>query len=132
MVSRMVGGKPVGILTAHASSLTDAHFQGVGWSSREIAVVVKGLDDSVLFSRSSNEGSRWTVDYDLMRRQVVEAARQMVEESPEVAALVLECTNLPPYSADIQQAIDRPVFSIVTLVKMVYATLERRQFAGHM
>ncbi len=131
MVSRMVGGRPVGILTARRSALTERHFAGVGWSSREFPIVVQGMDEAPLFSRAHQE-NRLTIDFDQMRREVVEAARRMVEEHPEVAAIVMECTNLPPYASSVQQAVDRPVFSIATLVKMVYGALERREFVGHM
>ncbi len=131
LVSRMVGGKPVGILTARRSALTERHFAGVGWSSKDFPVVVQGMDEAPLFSRARQE-NRLTIDFDQMRQEVVEAACQMVEEHPDIAAVVLECTNLPPYSADIQQALDRPVFSIVTLAKMVYAALELPLLGAHM
>jgi hypothetical protein len=36
---------------------------------------------------------------------------------------VLECTNMPPYTADIQRETGRPVFDIVSLVTMVHASL---------
>ncbi len=127
MVSRMVGGRPVGILTASRSALTERHFAGVGWSSKDFPVVIQGLQEDSLFSRAHYE-NRPAIDFDQIRQEVVEAARRMVEEHPEVAAIVMECTNLPPYASNVQQMVDRPVFSIVTLVKMVYAALERREF----
>jgi len=47
-------------------------------------------------------------------------ARRLVAEHPEIGAIVLECTNMPPYRADIQLATGRPVFDITTLVRMVH------------
>jgi len=47
-------------------------------------------------------------------------ARRLVEGHPEIGALVLECTNMPPYRADIQSATGLPVFDITTLVRMVH------------
>jgi Asp/Glu/hydantoin racemase len=46
-----------------------------------------------------------------------------VAEHPDVGAIVLECTNMPPYTADIQRETGLPVFDIVSLVNMVHAGL---------
>ena len=45
---------------------------------------------------------------------------RLVAEHPEIGAIVLECTNMPPYRADIQAATGLPVFDITTLVRMVH------------
>jgi Asp/Glu/hydantoin racemase len=44
----------------------------------------------------------------------------MLEAHPEIGAIVLECTNMPPYRADIQAATGVPVFDITTLVRMLH------------
>jgi hypothetical protein len=46
-----------------------------------------------------------------------------VSEHPDVGAVVLECTNMPPYTADIQRETGRPVFDIVSLVRLVHGGL---------
>src|SRR5437667_266933 len=50
----------------------------------------------------------------------VVADRRMLAANPEIGALVLECTNMPPYRADLQLATGLPVFDITTLVRMVH------------
>ena len=42
---------------------------------------------------------------------------------PAKGALVLECTNMPPYAADIQRASGLPVFDIVSLVTLAHGAL---------
>ena len=64
-----------------------------------------------------------TVSTPTARRENVEAARDLMERHPEVGAIVLECTNMPPYAAAIRDATRLPVFDITTLVRMVYAAL---------
>jgi Asp/Glu/hydantoin racemase len=56
----------------------------------------------------------------------------MVSEHPEVGAIVLECTNMPPYAAAIQKEIDLPIFDIYTLVVMVYHTVVKKDFSGYL
>ena len=50
-------------------------------------------------------------------------ARRLVSDYPDVGALVLECTNMPPYTADIQRETGLPVFDIVSLVTLVHGAL---------
>jgi len=50
-------------------------------------------------------------------------AQFSVVEHPDIGAIVLECTNMPPYTLDIQRATGRPVFDVVSLVRMVHASL---------
>jgi len=133
MVRRML--KPdqrVGILTANASALTEAHFRGVGWSSDEIPIAVAGLEQEPLFRDSHHHPERHPeVDYEVIEAEVLRGARRLVEASPDIGAIVFECTNLPPHSAAVQRATGRPVFDIVTLTQMVYACIQQRDYEGH-
>ena len=45
----------------------------------------------------------------------------MVHEHPEVGAIVLECTNMPPYAYAVAMATDMPVYDITTLATYVMA-----------
>ena len=50
------------------------------------------------------------------QRDVVDAPRRLVAQHLEVDAIVLECTNLPPYADAIARAAGRPVHHLLTLV----------------
>jgi hypothetical protein len=126
-------GQRVGILTANRAALTEQHFRGVGWSSEQIPVHVTGLEGSTVFRGSHYFPERYPlVDFDLIEAEVLAGAQQLVDEAPDVAAIVLECTNLPQHAAAIQRATGRPVFDIVTLTKMVYNGVVQRDYVGHM
>ena len=51
----------------------------------------------------------------------------MVESHPAIGAIVLECTNMPPYRADIQHLTGLPVFDIVSLVRMIHVAVQDGQ-----
>ena len=51
-----------------------------------------------------------------------------VAAHPEVGAVLLECTNMPPYAADIAAATGRPVFSIYTYLRWFQASLSPPAF----
>jgi len=47
-------------------------------------------------------------------------ARRLAAAHPKVGAIVLECTNMPPFSADVQAATGLPVFDVTSLICMVH------------
>jgi Asp/Glu/hydantoin racemase len=55
---------------------------------------------------------------------------RLAENHPEMGALVIECTDLPPFAHLIQEKIRVPVFDIVTLTNMIYETLMRTPYQG--
>jgi hypothetical protein len=122
MVHRMLPpSKAVGILTIDATALTPADLGGAGITA-EMAVAVAGLETEKEFTRVLL-GNQLTLDVEIARREHIRAAQVLCTEHPEVGAIVLECTNMPPYRADIQAATGLPVFDIVHLVQMVHTAI---------
>ena len=64
--------------------------------------------------------------------EVLAAVDGLAKDHPEMGALVIECTDLPPFAHLIQEKIHVPVFDIVTLTNMVYETLVRTRYKGIM
>lgn len=125
LVQNMLGrGKRVGIVTADGSCLTEAHFKGVGWSSRDIPVAIQGMEPYPSFTGSILNGGT-TLDFEAVTAEMKDASQKLVRENPDVGAIVFECTNMPPYAAAVQAATGLPVFDILTLSDMVYRTLHR-------
>ncbi|MEK8015276.1 MAG: hypothetical protein VSS75_000305 [Candidatus Parabeggiatoa sp.] len=63
------------------------------------------------------------MDVDKFEKEVLSVAKRLVDENREVGAIVLECTDLPPFAATIRRETGLPVFDIVTLAHMVYETI---------
>ena len=119
LVHRMLpAGRAVGILTVDASSLSAEHFAGAGITG-DMNVVVAGLETEKEFTRVLLD-DLLTLDVDAAREEHLTVVGRMLAAHPEIGALVLECTNMPPYRADIQAATGLPVFDITTLVRMVH------------
>ena len=123
LVHRMLPrGRRVGILTVSASTLEAVHLRGAGIGP-EVPIAVAGLEGEKEFSRVLL-GDETELDVDQAREEHVRVARRLVADHPDVGALVLECTNMPPYSSDIQRASGLPVFDIVSLVTLVHGALQ--------
>jgi len=128
MVHRMLAaGRKVGILTASASSLSPAHLAGVGAES--VPVRIAGMAGQPEFREVILEGKRDDLDPRRLRSEVLGVAEALLLGNPDVAALVLECTDLVPFAHDIQARTGVPVFDIVTLTGLVRESLNRRPFA---
>ncbi|AJC20171.1 aspartate/glutamate racemase family protein [Pandoraea pulmonicola] len=126
IVKRLIASdKQVGILTYNAESLGGKYLEAVGIDP---GTPVLGMAHDSEFVRSIREGDD-TVPYATLREEVLALAGRLVKAHPNVGAIVLECTNLAPFSADIQAAYGVPVYDTVSLVNWFQAGLRPRRFA---
>jgi Asp/Glu/hydantoin racemase len=122
LVARMLpAGRRVGIMTVNASTLTQEHLAGAGIGP-EIPLAVIGMETEKEFTRVLLDDEP-ELDVDLAREEHVRVARRFVSQHPDLGAIVLECTNMPPYAEDIRRETGLPVFDIVSLITMVHGAL---------
>ena len=116
-------GKRAGILTISAGSLTGAHLAAAGCPAD---TPVMGTEGGREFTRAIlvNEEA---LDVAAARADNVEAAQALLARNPEVGAIVLECTNMVPYAADIRAATGVPVYSIESFVTWFHSGLVPRR-----
>jgi Asp/Glu/hydantoin racemase len=105
-------GKRVGVITISSSSLTPKHLQCAGISHPENVPVV-GTEGGRAFTKGilDNQSS---MNFEDCRLDLLDAANELVTKHNDIGAIVLECTNMTPYAADIRKATGLPVFSIYT------------------
>lgn len=118
-------GKRVGLVTVSASTLSPAHLDAAG-VPRDIPVA--GTEHGQEFFRVLIRAEKEDMDVDLARCDVVEAGRALVARHPEVGAIVLECTNMPPYAAAMQAELGLPVYDIYSMMTWFHAGLRPRRF----
>lgn len=117
-------GQRVGVLTISKNSLTAAHLKASGVATDTPIV---GTDDGREFSRVILDDEP-TMDVELARADLVDAGHQLIKDFPETGAIVLECTNMVPYAADLRQTLGLPVYSIYSFVTWFHAGLMPRVF----
>jgi hypothetical protein len=94
----------VGVLTISAAALGPEHLLAAGVPvSRLDDVVVQGVEPTGEFV-TAILGNRESLDIEKARRDVVDAAVALRQREPSLQAVVLECTNLPPYRQAIEAA----------------------------
>ncbi|MDN5302426.1 MAG: hypothetical protein PWQ60_1940 [Thermoanaerobacteraceae bacterium] len=110
-------GQKVGIMTASKPHLTELHFKGAG--IKDIPLVIYGMEEQEEFPAVFLD-QKETLDIEKAESEMVQVATKMVSENPDVGAIVFECTNMPPFRKAVQQAVNLPVFDIVTLMNYVH------------
>ncbi|MEQ9812242.1 MAG: aspartate/glutamate racemase family protein [Azospirillaceae bacterium] len=101
----------LGILTFDAATLTPAHFGGNHDPRDAVAGVEAGRELARVI-----RGDLPELDIAAAEADAVDAARRLVAAAPDIAAIVLECTNLGPYRTAIARATGLPVHDLVGLI----------------
>ena len=118
-------GQRVGVITVSRGSLTDAHLDAAG-VPRDVPVV--GTEGGREFFRVLIRAEKTDMDVALAEADIVAAGRDLVARHPEVGAIVLECTNMPPYAAALREAVGLPVYDIYSMITWFHAGLRPRRF----
>ncbi|WP_300033406.1 aspartate/glutamate racemase family protein [uncultured Roseobacter sp.] len=115
--------KRIGILTISAPNLTRAHLSVAGVPPD---AVIRGVGQTAF--ADSILGNKPDLDTVRARRELIQAVRTMIVEAPEVGAVLLECTNMVPYAADIARETGLPVYSIWSYLNWFHASLSPARF----
>ena len=121
-------GKVAGILTISNTSLSQDHLTAAGVPP---GTPIGSTEDGQEFTRAIL-GNESTLDIEAARQDNVAAARALQQAHPNLGAMVLECTNMPPYAEDIAAATGLPVFSMVTFVNWLHAGLAPRSYPANL
>lgn len=118
-------GKRVGVVTVSKSTLTPAHLDAIG-VPRDIPV--EGTEDGQEFFRVLIRAEKDDMDVALAEQDILEAGRRLVARHPDVGAIVLECTNMPPYAAALRDELGLPVYDIYSMITWFHAGIRPRRF----
>jgi Asp/Glu/hydantoin racemase len=127
LIHRMTG-RPVGVLTASADLLSPRHLAAVG--AENTPLVIEGMQEGTEFADVILRNSRNDMDLEKIEAELLAAGERLVARAPEVGAILLECTDLPPYAHALQSRLDRPVYDIITLATMIDHAVLRQPFSG--
>lgn len=119
-------GKAIGIFTERAEHLNEDHFQGVGWSTRDISVFVQGMKSDAVFP-ATYIGGKLELETDHLKEEMLEMTRDFIKNCPNPGAILFECTNMCPFSSFVAEESGLPVFDVNTLMRyFVSASMPRK------
>jgi hypothetical protein len=118
----------IGVLMANSRYLRRAFLKKAG-IDETIPMAVAGMENQPAFRTAIIEESG-DLDSAKVEQEIVTVAQKLKHEYPDIGAIFLECSDMPPYAAAIQDALHLPVFDFVTMINFVHATLTRASFEG--
>ena len=117
-------GRRAGVLTVSAADLGPEHLAAAGVAP----------DTPVVGTESGRELSRVLLgdlpelDVEAAEEDVLDAADSLRMSHPEVGAIVLECTNMMPYSAAVRARTGLPVYDMYSFATWFHYGLKPRRF----
>jgi hypothetical protein len=127
--ARLKPDEKIGVLCADGHSITPELLKKVGVADPGICVV-KGLGEMPEFSAilKSDCGH---FDNKKLCQEVVSGAVQLVRENQDIGAILLECSDMPPYAAAVQRAVNLPVFDFITMINWVHNSVAQKPYYGY-
>lgn len=111
--------RKLGILTFDSTRLGAAHLQKLGIDPSRCHI--HGAPTDGALQRHIRQGAPYV--HEEIAEELVAAAREMLRDAPEISLLLLECTNMPPFSEAIQAATGLPVYDMHTAGLWFYSGL---------
>ncbi|KAK1534862.1 uncharacterized protein CCOS01_03614 [Colletotrichum costaricense] len=117
--------KSVGVLTYDESRLGSQHLASFVPAQALSKIVIRGVPPDGHLRGTIGRGAPY-VHADI-EAELVGVAKSFVASRPDIRILVLECTNMPPFSEAIFRALDGkiPVYDVYTMGQWFYSGLAR-------
>ncbi|WP_130863190.1 aspartate/glutamate racemase family protein [Bacilliculturomica massiliensis] len=118
----------VGIITANSAAITPYLLESVGITDGS-AFVVKGIQHLEQWKPLVDMEDNGFNDT-ILTDQVSQAAVELCQEE-NIGAILLECSDLPPYAHAIQKAVNLPVYDYITMMNWLYHSVCQRPYEGY-
>ena len=126
LMQSSLGHKAIGVITADDTQLsTQALAAG---NIVPDSVHVTGMQSSKVFVEFIFESSNVDPDKQRLSQDLIDVAKTLLNTSPAVSILVLECTNLQPYAATLNKALKLPVIGIVNAANLLWEISQPLEF----
>lgn len=116
------GGR-VGVVTYDDDALTPRHFEAVDADPETPRI---GLPAGGRFHHMIEGGAPY--HREALEAELFATVAQLLASRQGIAAILFECTNLPPFAAAVRRTFGLPVYDIVTLGRWFHAGLIERHF----
>lgn len=107
----------IGVLTGHSGLLNEWHLVGAGADISRL--VIQGMEGEPHFSQVVIEGTA-KQSYALMRRDILKATNKLLSREKDIGAILLECSNLAAFGAELTQALGIPVLDCGLAVRLLF------------
>lgn len=121
--SILPSGKKIGALMANAQFFRPHLLEKAG-IDLTIDLQIIGMEHQPAFRQAYIE-EPGNLNTQAVTTELVDSAMNLLSSEPDIGALILECSDMPPYALAIRHAMKIPVFDFLTMANYVFASLDR-------
>ncbi len=113
-----LGRQKLLVITASKQDLKPKHFQAVGVMNMA-GIEISGMEvmpEWSKISRCPNE----SLAMEKIENEVVTLATNALQKHPDIGAILLECTDLPPFADAVRKAFHLPVYDLLTMLALIH------------
>lgn len=118
--------KKIAVIAADGKSITNRLLEKVGATNSRLVVFNVGDWESF----SPIRYGKTELDNGALTRDLENLAKDIAENHREIGAILLECSDLPPYAYNIQRVSGLPVYDFISLINWVEHSVEQRPYYG--
>lgn len=115
------------VLAASGDQLDDALLHHVG-TGRE-GLLIQNIGDMDSFD--AIRYGKTTLDNGRLTEDLCRLAAELQRQEPDIGAILLECSDLPPYAKAIQSVTGLPVFDFNTMINWLYHSVVQTSYYGY-
>ncbi|MBF0201950.1 MAG: aspartate/glutamate racemase family protein [Desulfamplus sp.] len=123
-------GRKIAVISADATALTPEHFSNTG-SVLNRDIVIGGMENCREFREAVLE-EKGSLDSDIIEKEIIQVLMELMDVHRDIGAVLLECSDLPPYAFAVHEKTGLPVFDFITMIKYVQSTLAPAPYKGFM
>lgn len=113
-----LGGKKLLIITASKQDLKPEHFHAIDVMDMG-GIEIYGMEEMPEWSKISLSPDM-PLSLEKVEDEVVSVAAVAKQDHPDLGAILLECTDLPPFSDTIRRTFNLPVYDLLTMVTLIH------------
>ena len=124
----MSARKRILVVAASGENIDDKVLAKVGTDTSRLVVQDIGHLDSFAGIRYGSNG----FDNRRLTEELTEVISKRVSEEGNIGAVLLECSDLPPYAKSIQAATGLPVYDFNTMIDLIYHSVVQKTYLGYL
>ena len=117
----------IGILTANKGSMTKELLASCGVEHPDRLVIKDALATEEFAAVVDMRGH---FNNTVAAQEITDLAEELIAENNDLGAILLECSDMPPYAAAVQEATQLPVFDFITLIRWLRSGVAQRPYSG--
>ncbi|MCP4339711.1 MAG: aspartate/glutamate racemase family protein [Desulfobulbaceae bacterium] len=113
-----LGRQKLLVITASKQDLKPEHFHAVGVTDMH-GIEIYGMEEMPEWSKISRSPNK-PLSMEKVENEVVSLATVAKQERPDLGAILLECTDLPPFADAVRKAVNLQVYDLLTMVALIH------------